>query len=328
MEPIASPQVLEEQPEKGSLHISKGREQISLLPTAIVYVKSKNGTIPLRALIDQGSHISFITQAAVQLLGIKRQAVKGHFAGLGGEINVVSKSKTDLVLHSLHNPDCSVQVTAFVLDKITGFLPPQRVSVASWPILKDIKLADPNFHSPNKIDLLLGSDVYGNILMEGIRKCSSGSLLAQATIFGWILTGTNRLQSHAANIVSMHVQSDDFLKSFWEIENEPKLNQKIMSEEEKRCEEIYAATTTRDETGRYIVKLPFRDDNPTCQGQTREAALRRFLKLEQQLARNENLKREFKQTFDDKETTSIFCYSEKKSLEASKFLFSDALVLS
>lgn len=299
MEPLASPQVLEDKPEKGSLHISKGGEQISLLPTAIVYVKSKNGTIPLRALIDQGSHISFITQAAVQLLGIKRQAVKGHFAGLGGEINVVSNSKTDLVLHSLYNPDCTVQVTAFVLEKITGFLPPQRVSVASWPILKDIKLADPNFHSPNKIDLLLGSDVYGNILMEGIRKCSAGSLLAQATIFGWILTGTNQSQAHSVNIVSMHVQSDDFLKSFWEMENEPKLNQKIMSEEEKRCEEIYSATTTRDESGRYIVKLPFRDENPTCQGQTREVALRRFLKLEQQLARNENLKKEFKQTFDE-----------------------------
>lgn len=300
LEPITSShQVSGDQPIIGSTHFSKGFEQISLLPTAIVYADSKNGIIPLRALIDQGSHISFITEAAVQLLGLKGTAVKCNFSGIGGETKVVSKSTIKVFLHSPHVPDCNVQVTAYVLDKLTGLLPPREVLIEPWSVLEKIKLADPDFRSPCKIDILLGSDVYGNILRNGFRKCSSGSLLAQETIFGWVLTGTNKTQSISTNMLSMHVLADDFLKSFWEIESEPQLNQKILSEEEQCCENFYAETTTRDDSGRYIVKLPFRSKQPACLGQSREIALKRFLALERKLERNESLRSEFKRTFDE-----------------------------
>ncbi|XP_073956419.1 uncharacterized protein [Choristoneura fumiferana] len=98
----------------------------------------------------------------------------------------------------------------------------------------------------------------------------------------------------------MHTQVDQLLKSFWEMEAEPSYKQKILSAEEQRCEEIYQSTTARDEDGRYIVKLPFRDPQPACvNGNSREIALRRFLSLEKKLRKDEHLKREYQKIFKE-----------------------------
>jgi hypothetical protein len=129
--------------------------------------------------------------------------------------------------------------------------------------------------------------VYGQIL-----KGPLGFPVAQNTKLGWILSG--RLQSKNLNdqnkrIFSMHlhVSEDDLLRKFWEIESEPLINNKhFLTEEEKKCEEIFANTTKRDSCGRYIVKLPLRD-NPTCkQGNFRVIALKRFYMLEKRFAKN------------------------------------------
>ncbi|CAG9102629.1 unnamed protein product [Plutella xylostella] len=81
------------------------------------------------------------------------------------------------------------------------------------------------------------------------------------------------------NITSLHVhvKEDEMLKLFWELENEPNKIEKRLSREEENCEEFYNATTVRDEEGRYVVKLPFKGENPECQnGRLREIAAKRF----------------------------------------------------
>ncbi|CAB3259694.1 unnamed protein product [Arctia plantaginis] len=82
--------------------------------------------------------------------------------------------------------------------------------------------------------MLLGPDVYGNILRDGFYKCPSVSLLAQETIFGWILSGRNNKHNHTVDVISMHVPADDMLKAFWEMESDPQIEAKIVSEEEER----------------------------------------------------------------------------------------------
>lgn len=63
------------------------------------------------------------------------------------------------------------------------------VSINSWPELEHLYLADPEYNTPNKIDILLGAEVYGKIIKEGLIKCPSGSPVAQNTALGWILSG-------------------------------------------------------------------------------------------------------------------------------------------
>lgn len=86
------------------------------------------------------------------------------------------------------------------------------------------------------------------------------------------------------------------VKKFWELEAESVYEErKMLTEEEKRCEEYFAKTTIRDAEGRYVVKLPFRNKNPMCkEGNTRQIALRRLLVLEKRLSKNEKLKDEYR----------------------------------
>lgn len=77
-----------------------------------------------------------------------------------------------------------------------------------------------------------------------------------------------------------HVDVNDctnsFLRKFWEIEADT-TTPKLLTEEEKQCELLYEATTIRDEEGRYIVRIPFREAEPACRyGRSREIALKRF----------------------------------------------------
>lgn len=287
-------------------HFVKGVAHQVLLATAVVKAESRDGggNQLLRALIDQGSQASFITKAAVRLLGLKQMATKGIISGLGGENTMISKSMVEVQIISRLNPGCTLRVSAYVLDKLTAYLPATKASITSWPELKGIPLADPEFHDPNKIDILLGAEVYSVIIESGIIKCPSGSLVAQNTTLGWILSGqieSAETATPSSFVASLHTQMepvDEMIRSFWEIEAEPCNKQKIMTPEEQRCENIYESTTTRDAEGRYVVKLPFRDEQPACaDGQSREIALKRFHYLEKKLEKDIKLKQEYSKVF-------------------------------
>jgi hypothetical protein len=153
-----------------------------------------------------------------------------------------------LKIQSLHDPSVVLNVKAHVFTKLTAFLPEKR-SEFHLTSLPDLRLADPKYNIPNKIDILLGAEVYGQIILEGLIKDPLGFPVAQNTKLGWILSG--RLQSKKPNDqnkrifdMHLHVSEDDLLRKFWEIESESLINKKhFLTEEEKKCEEIFANTT-------------------------------------------------------------------------------------
>ena len=73
-------------------------------------------------------------------------------------------------------------------------LPAHRICVKNWPHLRDLPLADPDYHSPGKIDVILGADVYGLILKDVFVRGSAKTPVTQNTVFGWILTGVVNLE--------------------------------------------------------------------------------------------------------------------------------------
>ncbi|GFU13913.1 integrase catalytic domain-containing protein [Trichonephila clavipes] len=94
-----------------------------------------------------------------------------------------------------------------------------------WPHIKDLTLADPTFYIENEIDILLGADVFM-------------TLISGTPILG---------------------PKDYSLKQFWELESVPK---DIPSkDEDELCESIFVNSHIRNADGRYILKLPFRDDS-------------------------------------------------------------------
>ena len=77
-----------------------------------------------------------------------------------------------------------------MLKKITKDLPLQPIPIAlKWDHLTDLKLADPDFRTPARIDLLLGAEVFTTILRDGRRTGPRGTPSALNTCFGWVLFG-------------------------------------------------------------------------------------------------------------------------------------------
>lgn len=162
-----------------------------LLATDLVKVVSGSQAVTFRSLIDQGSQASFITESALQMLGLKKTPGVSVVSGLGGDqgSTLTSKSSVLVKIQSRLDPSFTITVKANVLNKLTTFLPRKKVVVQLFPAISTMELADPTFDTPNKIDLLLRAEVYSQILLQGLIKAPSRSIVAQHTRLGWILSG-------------------------------------------------------------------------------------------------------------------------------------------
>ncbi|KAJ8723413.1 hypothetical protein PYW08_003325 [Mythimna loreyi] len=269
-----------------------------LLTTALIKVESKDGSYRVvRALLDQGSQGSFVTESTVQYLGLHKTPSQQVVIGVGGDKSATAKSSVILTLRSRIDPSVVIRVNAFVLKSVTALLPATKVTRVEWVDLTDDDLADPEYYRPNKIDVLLGAEVYSQVIQEGIKKNVTGTLLAQDTKLGWILSGTFDVDQtiNSSHITVMHssLEADDMLKKFWELEAEPS-RKKMFTEEENKCEQLFAATTERDSSGRYIVRLPLRDVDPaSAVGETRSIAEKRLKGLEIKFKKNDIFKEEY-----------------------------------
>lgn len=264
-----------------SAKVKQGRQV--LLATALVEAESRSGKYQIiRALLDQGSQASFVTEATVQALGLKKIPVTNVISGLGGDKTMISKYMVLLKIKSRRDSNFEMELKAYVLSNITTYLPGKRIMLKKWVELKQLCLADPAYDVPNRIDILLGAEVYCRILKEGVLRGPIGSPIAQCTTLGWILSGSVMSDMDEEKVTVLHTQMEEFeIKRFWELESEPLLKSKMLTLEEQACEDLYASTTCRSEDGKYVVKLPFRDEDPACKnGNSREVAIKRFKNLE------------------------------------------------
>nr|XP_049699691.1 uncharacterized protein LOC110382053 [Helicoverpa armigera] len=296
-----------------------------LLATVSIWAYNEHGyKQPLRGLLDQGSQASFISESVVQLLGLPRKRISGTITGIGGSDHISVKYMVSLQVASRHNPGASIQVNAYVLRSVTSLLPSTELQAPDWLHLEKIPLADPGYATPSKIDILLGAEVYSEILLDGIIR--HNKILAQNTTLGWVLSGkvsTNPPSTHHGIItMHLHLGGDELLRKFWEMENEPNLIHKRMTDVEQRCEEYYNKTTTRDEEGSFIVKLPFDKEDPECQyGNSVVIAKRRYEFLEKKLQKDPKLKEEYNKVLQEYITMNHMIQIKEEEVDNPKAVY-------
>ena len=90
-------------------------------------------------------------------------------------------------------------MNAVIIPRVTCDLPCQPVPFKTeWSHLADLALADPDFGQPGKIDLLLGVEVFSEVMRQGRRSGMPGSPSAFETDFGWVLAGETSMHfSHS-----------------------------------------------------------------------------------------------------------------------------------
>ena len=277
------------------VHASQQNLNQILLATALIRVTSADSTqLVLRALIDQGSQVSLITEKAAQQLGLKRQQFDGAISGIG-EKESNCTGKLSITCQSMYT-SFKFNTDVLIMKSLIKNLPNRSFEKPSWSHLEHINLADPEFNTSRPVDLLLGADAYALIMLDGlIRGPDSSSPLAQQTQLGWVLCGTVKPQFHC-NVV---VNNTADIHKFWQIEDIYEQNE--ISAEDQQCVEYYLSTTKRLKDGRYEVRLPMKQQASEKLGSSKEIALAQFRNLEKKLSKQESLAQQYKQFLSEYE---------------------------
>ena len=106
--------------------------------------------------------------------------------GVANSYPVPSKGSSVLDLLPCHSKNTRIKFTAQILSLFTSYRPCDHVLPSTATHLKGLQLADNFVSPPNEIDILLGADLYLEILLV---KGPVESPMAQKTIFGWVLSG-------------------------------------------------------------------------------------------------------------------------------------------
>lgn len=157
-----------------------------------------------------------------------------------------------------------------------------------------VELADPLFYKPQHVDLLISTEIFFDLLLDGRMSLGDGMPSLTNTQFGWVVGGTfeTNLNSSlptcnlATNTSTCNL--DSMLSKFWEVEEYVTSPSKYSIEEES-CERHFVENVCIDQNNRIQLRLPFKK-SPNILGDSFDMARKRFLSLERRLERDSVLK--------------------------------------
>lgn len=264
-----------------------------LLATVLLRIRASDGTyVLLRCLLDQGSQINLITEAAAQRLGLQRRKQNATVSGVGVSVNQ-SHGTVHLVCESIYG-DYAFSTEALVMTKILGNLPNYTFEKEHWPHLQNINLADPDYNISREVDVLLDAGTYAEIVLDGILRGPAQAPIAQQTKLGWVLLGSFKTFNCYAILNNL-----DEISQYWEMEEITNNKQGLLSSEEEYCENLYNNTTKRRSDGRYEVKIPMKPNFEQNLGTSKQQAVAQFKQLEKRLNKQQELSESYKTFIDE-----------------------------
>ncbi|UYV82572.1 hypothetical protein LAZ67_22000012 [Cordylochernes scorpioides] len=216
----------------------------ALLATARVRLVGPRGVgVTVRALLDQGSQSSFVHRDLLHHLTIPVHKVNAQIFGINDTKGEHVKQMVSCSVASLTESGWTMPIRALVVGRMTGILPSRDLRIpvpSSW---KTLPLADPQFETSGRVDVILGADVYGSLLLPDVKYDEKTQLCAQKTRLGWIvsgkLPGEGEVGPHRVyNIrVNYGENLDNVLRQLGEVEKVPLGHAKLDADE--FCEELY-----------------------------------------------------------------------------------------
>ncbi|XP_031631810.1 uncharacterized protein LOC116346047, partial [Contarinia nasturtii] len=211
--------------------------------------------------------------------------------GIGGDVLMTKKVKA--FIKPWFNSNFTMRLDLYVVpSKFTR--QPQHAIPNLRPYDKEMLLADDYFDTPNPVHILLGADVWAEVLRLGLYKHTSGAIML-TTALGNIILGKaiidQNIEEQTDNVAVYSIQEgeneklDEILQKFWKIE-ECVDDILPLTVEHKLIEQFYKKNYYRDKEGRYAVKIPFRRDSLCKLGESKNIVLRRFFQLEKRMQAN------------------------------------------
>ncbi|RLU25949.1 hypothetical protein DMN91_002112 [Ooceraea biroi] len=262
-----------------------------LLASAMVNVRDRGQQlVKCRALLDTCSTANFISESCVKRLKLT-VAMQSLPVGSINALNTISKGVVQITLQSVHD-NFSKTLTCLTMPTIADLIPTEIFPRGSINIPANLRLADPEFHLPRPVDLLIGAGVTVSLFSIGQihLPLERGDLYLQKTRLGWIVVGDPLAQRQPASITCHFTKLEGQLERFWAIEE---VNADVpRSREDSECETHFVENVHREDSGRYVVRLPFRNRGERL-GESRSVALKRLVSLERRLNADAMLRVEY-----------------------------------
>ncbi|XP_059054462.1 uncharacterized protein LOC131848562 [Achroia grisella] len=260
-----------------------------LLSTALVKLYDKNNHEHIvRAILDSGSTSSLMTERLCRQLNLETCQVDKSIMGVNNATLRVGKT-CHVHMTSLNN-SFSSELQCYVLPSITSNVPGHEINISNIDIPTDISLADPTFFVPADVDILIGADLFWDLV--GTRRIILGKkkpVLCE-TRLGWTISGPifshhdtimhlndikcnfNKIDSSASHDLN-DIRAD--LTRFWQLEEI--CSKSNYFPEERMCEE------------RFCVRIPLKHDSSVL-GNSFHRAEHCLFSLERRLTSNLELR--------------------------------------
>ncbi|XP_045446490.1 uncharacterized protein LOC123654637 [Melitaea cinxia] len=214
---------------------TNGTNSEVLLCTAQVQLMNPdtNQVLTVRALLDSGSQSTFITEKVQSELNLAPQPTNVSVLGLSDTPLAIQAKRCALHFQSLTDP-FKISIVCLVIPKIADKLPKVTLDSSQFDF-SQFKLADPRFFEPSSIDMLIGADLFWDLIGSSQHSLGPSKPILRSSKLGWLIAGplptlpkikNNKLNkvthcNFVMNEVSTSPNIDEELKRFWELENVP-----------------------------------------------------------------------------------------------------------
>ncbi|XP_046590191.1 uncharacterized protein LOC124293393 isoform X2 [Neodiprion lecontei] len=271
--------------------------QSQLMLSAQIRVKDSRGQyLKRRALLDTCATAHFITEDLVRELKLPIRACT-IAVGMIDDANTISKGAVECTFYSIHD-NFNKTLTFLVIPKIADNVPNEIFPRESIDLPRNVKLADPQFHLPGRIDILIGSGTTLSLLSIGQCDLSRDGcdLVLQKTQLGWAVAGGKSNTTVGKRTSCQLTELKETIEKFWLLDDANAGQRKLS--ENTSCETHFIRNVTREPSGRYVVRLPFRSADRDL-GDSRSMALRRFAGLQKRLNADPVLKAEYHRVMNE-----------------------------
>jgi len=162
----------------------------------------------------------FVAKKFVEALGLETRPLNVSISGVNGTVTS-SNHVVRIKLQSRLNSYTAV-IECIVTDQVTDKIPAVSSARDKFNFPHNIRLADPRFHISLDIDLLIGVDLFWNLICIGQVKSSEHPNL-QKTQLDWILAGplgstistTSKVHSFHASVTNAELH--EHVSRAWQI---------------------------------------------------------------------------------------------------------------
>ncbi|GFW37756.1 integrase catalytic domain-containing protein [Trichonephila clavipes] len=164
----------------------KGRLKNVFLSTVRALVKNKYSQwVEVRCLLDVGSQSCLCTRACAEKLQLKMEKINTVVSCVNDASMVVKNCVKTSVANKAKTFERELML---LVNKITDLIPNKVIDV-DVNVSEFVPLADDKFNIPDRIDMLLGAEIFYELLKPG-KFCDNSHLVLQNMVFGYVVSGS------------------------------------------------------------------------------------------------------------------------------------------